>query len=167
MSYTPTRLATMIVVLTTSSVLSACGESGTTAEPRLRNLVYCENPNVSAPSCTLSGYSLMDDSELGAKLQTCAAGGCHGDFAVTTWSLDLSGSVEEAFAPLTTVIGASGDDLIDSFDPDCSYMLTKVTDQPAGGSQMPLSPPYWSSAEVDCFRAYLNELHPPPPPMTE
>ncbi|MGB5194174.1 MAG: hypothetical protein WBN70_14420 [Polyangiales bacterium] len=157
----------MIVVLTTSSVLSACGESGTTAEPRLRNLVYCENPNVSAPSCTLSGYSLMDDSELGAKLQTCAAGGCHGDFAVTTWSLDLSGSVEEAFAPLTTVIGASGDDLIDSFDPDCSYMLTKVTDQPAGGSQMPLSPPYWSSAEVDCFRAYLNELHPPPPPMTE
>ena len=162
MPYTPSRLAAIIVIMTVSSLLSGCGESSTTAEPRLRNLAYCENPNVGTPSCTLSGYSLTDDSELGAKLQTCAAGGCHGDFAVTTWSLDLSGSVEEAFAPLTTVIGASGDDLIDSFDPDCSYMLTKVTDQPAGGSRMPLSPPYWSSAEVDCFRAYLHELHPAP-----
>jgi hypothetical protein len=163
MSYTRSTLVPALILMTLTPLLSACGESGDPAEPRLRNLVYCENPNVAAPSCSLAGYGLADDTALGAKLQSCAAIGCHGDFGVTSWMLDLSGSVEEALAPLTTVLGASGDDLVDSFDPDCSYMLTKLTDQPAGGQRMPLSLPQWSSAEVDCFRAYLHELHPPPP----
>lgn len=163
MSYARASQASIILVMTLGSALSACGGESGPAEPRLRNLVYCENPNVGAPACELEGYSLADDSSLGAKLQSCAAGGCHGDLGVTSWSLDLTGSVEEALAPLTAVIGASGDDLVDTFDPDCSYMLTKLTDQPAGGQRMPLSPPHWSSGEVDCFRAYLHELHPPPP----
>jgi hypothetical protein len=48
--------------------------------------------------------------------------------------------------------------VVDEFDPDCSNILTKVTEQPAGGSRMPLTPPYWSRAEVDCFRSYLHEM---------
>ena len=129
-------------------------------EPRRRNLVYCENPDVAAPSCSLPGYSMPDDSALHAKLSTCAVGGCHGTggTAVTTWTLDMSGSVQNALAPLATTLGASGDYLVDEFDPDCSYMLTKLTDQPGGGSRQPLTPPYWSSDEIDCFRSYLHDL---------
>ena len=161
MSYLAKNPARILVLVTLGSLLIACGESGT-AEPRLRNLVYCENPEVAPPSCSLDGYSVSDDSGLRAKLESCAVGGCHGDSGVTTWSLDLSGSVQDALAPLTNVIGASGDDLINTFDADCSDMLTKVTAQPAGGQRMPLTPPYWSDAETDCFRAYLHELYPPP-----
>ncbi len=159
MSYTRTNLARFLVLMTFGSVLAACGESGT-AEPRLRNLVYCENPDVEDPSALCSGFSLLDDSGLRGKLETCAVGGCHGTdgTAVTTWTLDLSGSVQNALAPLATTLGLSGDYLVDEFDPDCSYMLTKVTDQPAGGSRMPLTPPHWSPEDIECFRSYLHEM---------
>ena len=149
-----------MAVLTCGSALVACGDSST-AEPRLRELVFCENPDVSAPFCALEGYSMADDSALRTKLEGCASAGCHGTggTAVTSWNLDLSASsVQGALVPLTSVIGLSGDYLVDEFDPDCSYMLTKVTDQPAGGSRMPLTPPHWSGDEIDCFRAYLHEI---------
>jgi len=134
--------------------------TGTCGEPRLRNLVYCENPDAAAPSCDLAGFSPGDDSALRTKLEGCAVAGCHGTdgTAVTTWTLDLSGSVEGALSPLTSVIGLTGDYLIDDFDPDCSFMLTKLTGQPGGGSRQPLTPPYWSTAEIDCFRSYLHEF---------
>jgi hypothetical protein len=146
-----------MLLVTVGSLLAACGDTGT-AEPRLRNLVYCENPDVADPSCSLSSYTLADDSALHADLQTCAGGGCHGDNGVTTWSLDLSGSVRDALVPLTSTVGVSGDYIVDEFDPDCSYMLTKVTSDPAGGSRMPLTPPHWSTEQIDCFRAYLHEM---------
>ena len=160
MSYTPTNLARFLVLVSFGSVLAACGDSGT-AEPRLRNLVYCENPDVAEPSCSLSGYSMADDSALRTKLEGCALAGCHGDPGTPgiPWTLDLSGpSVQSALIPLTATIGLSGDYVIDDLDPDCSNMLTKVTEQPAGGSRMPLTPPYWSSAEIDCFRSYLHDM---------
>ena len=157
MSFLAKNPARILVLVILGSALVACGESGT-AEPRLRNLVYCENPDVAAPSCGLPGYSVSDDSALSAKLQSCAVGGCHGDLGVTTWSLDLSGSVQDALSPLTSVISANGDDLIDTFDPDCSNMLTKVTDQPASGLQMPIGGPYWADAEIECFRSYLHDM---------
>ena len=160
MSYTRTNLARFLVLVSFGSVLAACGESGT-AEPRLRNLVYCENPDVAAPSCTLSGYSMADDSALRTKLEGCAVAGCHGNPGTpgVPWNLDLSGSsIQSALIPLASTIGLSGDYVVDEFDPDCSNILTKVTEQPAGGSRMPLTPPYWSSAEVDCFRSYLHEM---------
>lgn len=141
--------------------VSACGDTSP-AEPRLRNLVYCENPDVAAPSCSLVGYSMGNDSALRDKLASCAAGGCHGTSgapAVTSWTLDLSGaSVQSALAPLATTLGANGDYLVDELNPDCSYMLTKLTNQPAGGSRMPLTPPYWGADEIDCFRSYLHEM---------
>jgi len=160
MSYKRMNWMRIMTLLIGGSALVACGESST-AEPRLRELVFCENPDVSAPSCAVSGYSMADDSALRTKLEGCASAGCHGTggTAVTTWNIDLSGSsVQAALIPLTSVIGLSGDYLVDEFDPDCSYMLTKVTDRPAGGSRMPLTPPHWSSDEIDCFRAYLHEM---------
>ena len=150
-----------MTLLTCGSALAACGGDGAATEPRLRGLVYCENPEVAAPSCSLEGYAMSDDSALRAKLEGCATAGCHGTggTAVTTWTLDLSGSsVQSALTPLATTLGVSGDYLVDEFDPDCSYVLTKITDQWAGGSRMPLTPPYWSSDEIDCFRSYLNDM---------
>jgi hypothetical protein len=156
-----------MVLVTCGLALVACGESGT-AEPRLRNLVYCENPDVAAPSCSLAGYSMADDSALAAKLASCAsAAGCHGANAITTWTLDMSGSVQGALAPLETVLSLNGDYLVDELDADCSDMLRKLTDQWGAGQRMPLASTPWTRDETDCFRSYLNELHPPPPPVTE
>jgi hypothetical protein len=107
---------------------------------------------------------MEDDSALRAKLQGCAVAGCHGAGA-TTFSMDLAtSSVQAALAPLATQVGVNGDDLVDDYDPDCSYMLTKVTDQwnsnpkPGPGGRMPLTPPYWSATEIDCFRSYLHDM---------
>jgi hypothetical protein len=161
MSYTRRNLARFLVLVTCCSALVACGESTSAGPPKLRNLVFCENPEVAAPSCSLEGYSAADESALRTKLESCAVAGCHGTggTAVTTWTLDLSGSsVQSALTPLATVIGVNGDYLVDEFDPDCSYMLTKLTDKWAGGSRMPLAPPQWSDDEIDCFRSYLNDM---------
>jgi hypothetical protein len=151
-----------MVLAACASVLLACGESST-AEPRLRNLVYCENPEVAAPSCGLGGYALSDDSALRPKLESCGIAGCHGDPS-PTFMLDLSGaSVQEALSALTLTRATNGDYLVDELDPDCSNMLTKLTDQPAGGLRMPSNGTYWSTDEIDCFRSYLHELHPSQP----
>jgi hypothetical protein len=156
-----------MVLATCGLVLVACGESGT-AEPRLRNLVYCENPDVAAPSCSLAGYSTADDSALSAKLATCAsAAGCHGANAITTWTLDMSGSVQSALAPLETVLSLNGDYLVDELNADCSDVLRKLTEQWGAGQRMPLAGTPWNRDETDCFRSYLNELYPPPPPPSE
>lgn len=159
MSSTRINPVRWLLLIAMASCLVACGEEGT-AEPRLRNLVFCENPDVGAPSCSLPGYEVGDDAALAGKLANCAQSGCHGESGVSLWTLDLSGDVQSALAPLTTILGVNGDYLVDGFDPDCSYLLTKVTDQPSGGSRMPLTPPYWTDAEVGCFRAYLHELYP-------
>lgn len=150
-----------MVLMTCGSVLAACGESGP-AEPRLRNLVYCENPDVAAPSCSLTGYSIADDSALAGKLAGCAStAGCHGANAVTTWTLDLSGSVQGALAPLQTVLSVNGDYLVDELDADCSDMLRKLTNDWGSGQQMPLAGTPWNRDETDCFRSYLHEVYPP------
>ena len=157
MTYTRTSSLRWILVAGCISLLGACGESST-AEPRFRNLVFCENPEVAAPSCSLSGYSLADDSALRTKLEGCAVAGCHG-VAASTFTIDLAvSSVEAALSPLTVTRATNGDYLVDEFDPDCSNMLTKVTDEPASGLQMPVGGPFWSADEIDCFRSYLHEL---------
>jgi hypothetical protein len=157
MKDTRTTAARWGALLFLVSLMGACGESGT-AEPRLRNLVYCENPEVDAPACSLGGYSATDDSALRAKLGACATAGCHGTGA-STFSINLAvPTVADALAPLTSTRATSGDLLVDEFDPDCSDMLTKVTGQPASGLQMPIGGPFWTSAETDCFRAYLHDF---------
>ena len=157
MTYTRTSGLRWLFAAGCISLLAACGESGT-AEPRFRNLVFCENPEVAAPSCSLNGYSLADDSALRTKLEGCAVAGCHG-IAASTFSIDLAvSSVEAALSPLTVTRATNGDYLVDGFDPDCSNMLTKVTDEPASGLQMPVGGPFWSADEIDCFRAYLHEM---------
>ncbi|MDH3656111.1 MAG: hypothetical protein OEN21_17755 [Myxococcales bacterium] len=159
MSYTRTNWVRFMVLVACGSGLAACGESEPAA-PRLRNLVYCENPEVAVPSCSIAiGYSRSDDSALAAKLEGCAsAAGCHGANAVTSWTLNLSGSVENALAPLSTTLGVNGDYLVDQFDPDCSDMLRKLTSDWGAGQRMPLAGTPWSTEETDCFRSYLHEI---------
>ena len=121
-------------------------------------LVFCNNPDAAAPSCSLAGFSRADDSAIRSKLEGCAVAGCHGAGAVT-FTMDLAtASVEAALAPLSNQIGVNGNPLVDQFYPDCSDMLTKVTDGWGAGQRMPLGGTPWSGAEIDCFRSYLNEI---------
>ena len=53
-----------MVLVTCGLVLVACGESDTGDSRELRNLTYCENPSVGAPSCSLAGYTMADASGL-------------------------------------------------------------------------------------------------------
>lgn len=157
MSYTSTSSMRFLLLVALGLSLVACGEDGS-SEPRLRNLVYCENPDVAPVSCGLSGYSMSDDSALRAKLEGCTNVGCHGMNAAT-FEIDLSGpSVQSALAPLAATRATNGDLLVDGFDPDCSNMLTKLTSQPGSGLRMPISAPAWSTDELDCFRSYLHEM---------
>lgn len=159
MSYTRMTMVRFGALVTLGLALAACGDSGTT-ESAPRNLSYCDNPDAAAPSCALSGYAVGDDSALRAKLEGCAVGGCHAESGgFTSWGLDLSGSVEEALGALTIPAGTSGFYLVDDQDPDCSLMLSEVSDRPVGAVRMPVTGDYWNSAEVDCFRAYLNAIH--------
>lgn len=160
MSYTRTNLARFMVLVACGSVLAACGESST-GEPFSLNLVYCDNEEVAAPSCDLPGYSLQDDSALRAKLDSCAVGGCHSaPAAATSWTMNLSGSVEGALSALTVAGETPGYNVIDGVDPDCSLMLSELTERPIGTIRMPVTGGYWSRAETDCFRSYLHEMYP-------
>ena len=157
----PTRTGILraAVLLTLGSVLGACGDSGGTAAAPPRSLTYCDNPDAAAVSCTLPGYTASDDSALRAKLEGCALAGCHaasGGF--TPWSLDLSGGVEAALSALTIPAGTSGFYLFDDRDPDCSLVLSELSDTPVGAVRMPVTGDYWSASEVDCLRSYLHEI---------
>lgn len=157
MSYTQTNWVRFMVLVACGLGLAACGDSEPAASGP-RALVFCNNPDVAAPSCSLDGFSMANDSELRGKLEGCAVAGCHGAGAVT-FSIDLAtASVEAALAPLSNQIGVNGNPLVDQFYPDCSDMLTKVTDDWGAGQRMPLGGTPWSGAEIDCFRSYLNEI---------
>lgn len=162
MLYTRMNLVRWMLLIVSGLALSACGETDT-GQPFSSTLVYCDNPEVTAPSCSLPGYSLADDSALRTKLEVCATAGCHGMAATTTWTIDLSGSVEEALSSLTTFADSSPYFLVDDGDPDCSQMLAEVTSKPIGVVRMPNTgnaSDYWTSAEADCFRSYLHEMYP-------
>lgn len=160
MPFTRTNLVRWTTLASLGMLAAACGESSS-AEPRGLNLVYCENPDAAVPSCDLSGYSMNDDSALRAKLEGCATGVCHGEpLSATTWTLDLSGSVEGALSALTIPGGTGQFDLVDDFDPDCSQMLSEVSSRPIGAVRMPVTGGYWSTSEIDCFRSYLHEMYP-------
>jgi hypothetical protein len=108
------------------------------------------------------GYDMVDDAALRAKLEGCTGSTCHGggSLAATTWTMDLSGSVEGALSALTTFAEKSPYFLVDDLDPDCSQMLSEVTTQSIGGVRMPVTGGFWSRAETDCFRSYLHEMYP-------
>ena len=157
MSYTRTNFARIMVLVACGSALVACGESEPAASGP-RALVFCNNPDAAAPSCSLAGFSMADDSAIRSKLEGCAVAGCHGTGAAT-FGIDLAtASVEASLAPLSNRIGVNGTPLVDQFYPDCSDMLTKVTDDWGAGQRMPLAGTPWSGAEIDCFRSYLNEI---------
>ena len=152
MSYTRMNWMRFMALLTCGSALMACGESEpATSGPRA--LVFCNNADAAALSCSLAGFSMADDSAIRSKLEGCAVAGCHGAGAVT-FSINLAtASVEESLAPLATQVGISGNPLVDQFYPDCSDLLTKVTDDWGAGQRMPLGGTPWSNAEIECFRS--------------
>jgi len=136
------------------------GTGGTSGEPLSANWVYCDNLGVAAPSCSLAGYSMADDSELRLKLEGCASSTCHGVGALSanTWALDLSVSVEAGLSALNHFADGSPFFLVDDLDPDCSQMLADVSLRPVGPVRMPVTGGFWSTDEVDCFRSYLHEM---------
>jgi hypothetical protein len=105
---------------------------------------------------------MADDSALRAKLEGCAMSGCHGTAGVpsTSWTLDLSGSVQGALSALNTFADNSPYFLVDDLDPDCSQMLSEMTSKPVGAVRMPVTGGYWNSDEIECFRSYLHEMYP-------
>jgi len=161
MLYTRKNLVRFMALATCGVALGACG-AGDTGQPFTATYVYCDNPEAAAPSCSLSGFSMADDSALRTKLEGCTMSGCHGTSGPreTTWSLDLSGSVGDALSSLATFADGSSYFLVDDLDPDCSQLLTEVTSKPVGAVRMPVTGGFWSTAETDCFRSYLNELYP-------
>jgi hypothetical protein len=159
MSYSGMKMVRMMALLILGAAAAACGDSGSSGGAAPRSLTYCDNPEAAPLSCTLSGYSTSDDSALRAKLEGCAVGGCHaasGGF--TTWGIDLSGGVESALSALNIPAGTSGFYLFDDQDPDCSLLLSELSDVPVGAVRMPVTGNYWSAAEVDCLRSYLHEI---------
>ena len=159
MSYLPISLARIALIMTIGSLLIACGEAET-GEPYSLSLVYCDNPEATEVSCSLEGYSTGDDSALRAKLEGCAAASCHGaaGLPATSWTIDLSGSVGDALSALTVQADGTNYLLVDNADPDCSQMLSEVTDRTIGGVRMPVVGGFWSRDEIDCFRSYLHEM---------
>ena len=141
--------------------LSACGSDGE-VEDSDPKAVFCGNPEAGTPVCLLPSFDVQ------AMLAGCAgdpmAGGCHaGTSRPTSMVLDVTDgtSVEDALNALRNVQALSGNDLVDPADPDCSDVLTKVTDEPGFGSRMPTvqsGQPFWTDSEIDCFRKYLNDL---------
>jgi len=150
-----------MVLVTCGSVLVACGDSEP-AEQRSANWVYCDNPEVEPASCDLPGFAVGDDDALRAKLETCTASICHsgGPNAVTTWMLDLSGSVEAGLSALNHAADDSLFWLVDPADPDCSQMLAEVSTKPFGGVRMPSGgADVWTPDQVECFRKYLHDMN--------
>ena len=161
MSYTRTNLARFLVLVTLGSALAACGESDTGA-PLSANWVYCDNLEVAAPSCDLPGFAFGDDDgALRTKLDGCASASCHGGGldSATTWTLDLSGSVEGGLSALNHFADGSPFFLVDDLDPDCSQMLAEVSARPVGAVRMPVTGGFWSTDEVDCFRKFLHDMN--------
>ncbi len=161
MAYTRTNLARFLVLVTLGSALAACGESDTGA-PLSANWVYCDNLEVAAPSCDLPGFAFGDDDgALRTKLDACASASCHGGGldSATTWTLDLSGSVEGGLSALNHFADGSPFFLVDDLDPDCSQMLAEVSTRPVGAVRMPVTGGFWSTDEVDCFRKFLHDMN--------
>ncbi len=138
--------------------LGACGDSDT-AGPR-KDL--CESDFVGAPSCFIPNF---EQEVLRPKLEGCAgdpmAGSCHvRGTTQSTMELDVTDPSTSMEGELATLIGQNGlgGEIIDPSCIDSSYLLTKLTANPGGGSRMPLGSPAWSNDEIECFRAYLTDM---------
>jgi hypothetical protein len=111
------------------------------------------------------GKNGLHTDEFGAALRTkldgCASASCHGGGldSATTWTLDLSGSVEGGLSALNHFADGSPFFLVDDLDPDCSQMLAEVSTRPVGAVRMPVTGGFWSTDEVDCFRKFLHDMN--------
>lgn len=129
-----------------------------------RGLTFCENNDAPVPNC------FFPDFDVRAKLEGCAgdpqAGGCHaGSNRPTDMEIDLSDPMDTPETVLSAYVneGATlcgADFLIDPVNPDCSLILTKLTDKPSCGQRMPVSASqHWDDDEIDCFRKWLHDTY--------
>ena len=159
MPYRRTIKLQMMTIAFGVSLLIACGDSGGTGEPRGN---ICESDFVGAPSCFIPNF---EEEVLRPKLEGCAgdptAGSCHVTGSrQSTMELDLTDPSTSVEAELAALIGQNGlgGELLDPSCVDSSYLLTKLTANPGGGSRMPLDGDFWSNDEIECFRAYLTDM---------
>ena len=157
MPYSRTIKLQMMTTAFAVSLLIACGESGGTGEPR----DICDSDFVGPPSCFIPNF---EEEVLRPKLEGCAgdpaAGGCHvRGTGQTTMELDVTDPSTSVEVELAALIGQNGlgGELLDTSCVDSSYLLTKLTANPGGGSRMPLDGDFWSNDEIECFRAYLHD----------
>ena len=129
-----------------------------------RGLVFCENTEAPVPNCLFGNFDVRE------KLEGCAGdplvGGCHaGVDRPTNMEIDLSDPLDTPESVLGTYVneGATlcgGDMLIDLNNIDCSLILTKVTDKPSCGQQMPVAAnEHWDDDDIDCFRKWLHDTY--------
>jgi len=158
MLYRRTIKLQMMTIAFGVSLLIACGDSGT-AEPRKE---LCESNFVGSASCFIPNF---EEEVLRSKLEGCAgdptAGSCHvRGTAQSTMELDVTNPSTSMEGELAALIGQNGlgGEIIDPSCIDSSYLLTKLTANPGGGSRMPLGSAAWSNDEIECFRAYLTDM---------
>jgi hypothetical protein len=140
------------------SLLIACGDSGNSGPPK----TLCESSFVGSPSCFIPNF---EEEVLRPKLEGCAgdpsAGSCHvKGTAQSTMELDVTDPSTSVEGELAALIGQNGlgGEIIDPSCIDSSFLLTKLTANPGGGSRMPLGSAPWSNDEIECFRAYLTDM---------
>ncbi len=139
------------------SLLVACGDSGTGEPPRS----LCESNFGGAPSCFIPNF---EEEVLRPKLEGCAgdpaAGSCHvSGTGQSTMELDVTNPSTSVEGELASLVGQNGlgGEIIDASCIDSSFLLTKLTANPGGGSRMPLVGDTWSNDEIECFRMYLDD----------
>lgn len=134
--------------------VGACGDEGS-GDPRVE---ACESSFSGEPSCFIPDY---ETAVLQSQLEGCAVGGaCHSrGTGQSTMELDVTdpnASIEDEIAALIGQNGLGGP-LLDTSCVDRSFLLTKLTANPGGGSRMPLGASAWSDEEIECFRKYLHD----------
>ena len=152
----------LLIAPACGGVVEGSGGTGGTGGVQPQILTYCNNPEAGTPTCEIPGFDIR------AEMIGCAgdpvAGGCHSGaepqlgFEIDTTAPGSSPAdwVREYVNAPATVCGA--DRLIDAADPDCSFMLTKVTDKPKCGSRMPFNAEdHFTDQEADCFRKWVHD----------
>ena len=139
------------------------GDGGNNVPPTPRDLTFCQNLSAGGPTCSIVDFDVRE------KLAGCAGGvggGCHAGTAPQLGlEIDLSNPVDMPEAVLNDYLNepatvCSTDLLIDTENPDCSFMLTKVTGKPFCGQRMPVTvSEHFTDQEVDCFRKWLNDTY--------
>ena len=146
-------------------VIASCGSiefEEPPPPPVQQRLTFCNNPAAGSPECSIPEF------DVGEELIGCAgdpiAGGCHaGPEPPLGFEIDVAAPNTSPADWLREYLNVpaticSGDLLIDPANPDCSFILTKVTDQPKCGDRMPATASeHFSMEKMNCFRRWMHD----------